>query len=776
MKLLSLLLLAFCLILVPPSSGQHDDGPEDGGTGDRSGRYVQGELIIRYKKTVSEHRKRRHLESMEVRAVRAVPRTDINVVQLPEGVTVEDALRRYQQDQEIEHAQPNWIYRLARVPADPLFSQLWGLYNTGQSVNGGSPGMYRADISMPEAWDIATGKGSVIVAVIDTGVDYNHPDLGANIWRDGNGNPGYDFVDNDNDPMDYSRHGTHIAGIIGAVGNNGIGITGVNWNVSLMPLRTFDGAEESTDERIIRAINYARDHGAKVINASWGEYSFSSVLKDAIESFGAVGGLFVTAAGNERNNNDEKGFYPASFTLENIVAVAATDQNDYLASFSNYGVASVHLAAPGTNTNATVPPRDEVLHNTFNFGFPGDWTTGGTNNTWGVRNGRLTDSATGYVRSTNSWAQPPNFSLANKSKCQVSFSVDYSIKTNDFLLLEVTRNGGATWSTLRTFMGSSSFFVEETLKAYENNASLSLRFRLSVQPTSTGNGWVRIDDFDVLCVGDHSGKYPLYTYLNGTSMATGHAAGVAALVRGQNPLLTGSQVRQLLVENVDPRSFPVLSGGRLNALRSVASASLPIPGNLTATAVASNRVELSWTSMNDGQHTGFLIERSLSPGGPYAEIGDTDSTMNAYSDVSAAATTLYYYRVRSRNNVANSLPSNEAGATTPEAPASRGGGGGCFIATAAYGSPLSAEVRILQKFRDRYLTTNPVGRKFVSFYYRYSPSAARYVEEHKGVRSLTRLALYPIIHFARQPVTALLVTAGFLLVLSAVIARRSRHH
>ncbi|TAD86200.1 MAG: hypothetical protein EA000_08305, partial [Oscillatoriales cyanobacterium] len=256
------------------------------------------------------------------------------------------------------------------TPSDPRLNELWGLNNTAQTG-----GRFDADIDAPEAWDIQKGSKNVVVAVVDTGVDYNHQDLAANIWRntgeiagdgidnDGNGYKddvrGYNFINNNNNPTDIDSHGTHVAGTIGAVGNNNIGVVGVSQNVSIMPLMVFqrypDGKLGAPTDALVKAINYATQKGAKVINASYGGSSFSQAQKDAIADANKKGVLFVAAAGNDAKNNDTVAHYPSNYDLPNIIAVAATTDSDLVAFFSNYGNNSVDLGAPGQSILSTIP-------------------------------------------------------------------------------------------------------------------------------------------------------------------------------------------------------------------------------------------------------------------------------------------------------------------------------------------------------------------------------------------------------------------------------------
>ncbi len=266
----------------------------------------------------------------------------------------------------VEYAEPDY-YRYIKItlPDDSRFSDLWGLHNTG--LNNGT---VDADIDAPEAWDLTTGSTDVVVAVIDSGVDYSHEDLRANMWRnpgeipdngiddDGNGYiddfHGIDAIDNSGDPMDDERHGTHTSGTIAAVGNNGIGLTGVCWNCKIMALRFLsrNGGGKISDE--IECIQYAVNQGAKIISGSFGEYDFSRSEKAAIDTARNSGVLFIFAVGNDGENNETNPHYPSGYDSENIIAVGASDRNDRLVSWSDYGITTVDVAAPGDDILSTV--------------------------------------------------------------------------------------------------------------------------------------------------------------------------------------------------------------------------------------------------------------------------------------------------------------------------------------------------------------------------------------------------------------------------------------
>jgi subtilisin family serine protease len=292
-----------------------------------------------------------------VRVLRQFPRiANWEVVEVPRAAAISKMLATYRDSGLVERAEPDYIVNVLLEPNDfhYLNGDQWNLNNLGQY--GGVPG---ADIHATNGWDLQTSAGKIIVAVIDTGIRYTHEDLAANMWHnpqenlDGYTNDlyGINTVDNGNgngDPWDDYGHGTHVAGIIGAVGNNGVGIAGICWQAQLMALKFIDTNGYGTISDAITCMDFAQSHGAKIINASWGSYDFTSAaLRDAVNSLRDAGIILVAAAGNDANNNDAYPLFPASYNYDNVIAVAATDRNDNLAFFSNYGLNAVHVAAPG---------------------------------------------------------------------------------------------------------------------------------------------------------------------------------------------------------------------------------------------------------------------------------------------------------------------------------------------------------------------------------------------------------------------------------------------
>lgn len=323
-------------------------------------KYAPDRILVKFKKGASVN--------VGLDAIKHLSLTDLYVFRVPANETAAGLVRKLSQNPAVAYAEFDFIQTIEVVPNDPSFGLLWGMNNTGQTG-----GTADADIDAPEAWNFTTGSSNVVVAVIDTGVDYNHQDLSANMWTNpgeipGNGVDddlngyvddyyGINSITGSGNPMDDHYHGTHCSGTIGGRGNNGIGVAGVCWNVKIMACKFLDSGGSGYTSDAIECIQYAVSKGAHIMSNSWGGGGFSQSLKDAITAAQTAGILFVAAAGNTTggHDNDASPSYPASYDCENIIAVAATDHNDALATFSHYGATSVDVAAPGVNIYSAQP-------------------------------------------------------------------------------------------------------------------------------------------------------------------------------------------------------------------------------------------------------------------------------------------------------------------------------------------------------------------------------------------------------------------------------------
>ena len=341
--------------------------------------YVPGEVLVRFRDDVSAAAMSEAHDAVgaEVRTTFAIV-PNLQLVHLTSSADVVDAVARYTARAEVLYAEPNmrlWIDDVDLTPNDPLYPSMWNLNNTGQT--GGTPD---ADIDAPEAWKRSTGSPTVAVGVIDTGIDYTHEDLAAHampnaaecsgaagVDDDANGYVddchGIDPFNGDSDPMDDHDHGSHTSGTIGAVGNNGIGVTGINWDVQIVACKSHNLAGAGTEAAVIECLQYMeimKAEGLNIVatNNSYGgcpeACAFSQAFEDAIRSNMEEGILFVASAGNDGTDNDEVFKFPTNYFVPNVISVAATDHDDALASFSEWGRRSVDLGAPGVDVLSTV--------------------------------------------------------------------------------------------------------------------------------------------------------------------------------------------------------------------------------------------------------------------------------------------------------------------------------------------------------------------------------------------------------------------------------------
>ncbi len=325
--------------------------------------FVPGELLVRWKPHARAAARLEALQPLGAKRLANYALTGIERLRV-DGVGVEEAVARLALDSRVEYAEPNYLWSIDRAPDDPRYPELWGLHNAGQT--GGIAG---ADIGAEFAWDRFTGDAELLIGNLDTGTQYDHPDLAANIWTnpgeipgnglddEGNGYVddihGYDFLNHDGDPRDDNGHGTHTAGTIAAVGNNGIGVTGVVWRARIVVLKFLGSSGSGPTSAAVEALEYATRLGVRLTNNSWSGALYSRALEDAVNAAGAAGQLFVAAAGNARSDTDVSPQYPSALAADCIVSVAATDHADQLAPFSNYGATTVDLAAPGLDVLST---------------------------------------------------------------------------------------------------------------------------------------------------------------------------------------------------------------------------------------------------------------------------------------------------------------------------------------------------------------------------------------------------------------------------------------
>ncbi|BBO83650.1 hypothetical protein DSCO28_42160 [Desulfosarcina ovata subsp. sediminis] len=523
------------------------------------------------------------------------------------GRTTEELLKHFKDHPDIAIAEPDYLITIDAVPNDTEFDQLWSLVNTGQEVSEviGTPG---ADISAPEAWDrLGATDTEVIVAVIDTGVDYTHEEIAANMWTndaelngeqgvddDGNGFVddiyGIDTCNDDSDPYDDHYHGTHVAGTIAAVTDNGAGIAGITWNrARIMALKFLSASGSGATSDAVECIEYLlemnerEENNIVVMNASWGSTSSSDTLKIALESAAEAGIIMSAAAGNSTNDCDgDQKHYPSSQDVENVISVAATDQNDKLATFSNYGASEVDIAAPGVKILSAIPGGGYTAISTDPFydGMEDDddlWDMEASTGAWTISDENVFDDS--YA-----WSDSPGGDYEYGSGVEMNFSLvsksmDLSAETGKDLMLgfvlykellpdatpcgkrdtfyvEVSGDDGESWTVLAAHTGSDpdwkaySYAIPEDLVSDQ----VRIRFRMDIWPNGAADG-IYLDEIGI----GEANAMGAFKFASGTSMAAPHVSGTLALMASLYP-----------EESMDQRISRLCSGGdRLDSLKGV---------------------------------------------------------------------------------------------------------------------------------------------------------------------------------------------------------------
>ena len=581
-------------------------------------KYSDQQIIVKFKASVSVSSRSELANQYASRIKRTLGvKKEYHLISLKPGQTVQDALARFKADPNIEIAEPDYIAHIQAVPNDTFYSRLWGLKNSGQTVNG-TAGTSGSDINAETAWNHTTDCSASVVAVLDTGINHTHLDLAANIWsntgevagdgvdNDANGYiddvRGWDFVGaapGNNNPYPaagHESHGHHVAGTIGAVGNNSRGTTGVCWKARIMALRVCDQNGQCLASDISEAINYAVNNGAKVLNMSFGGATMGSAVNTAITNALNANVVVVAAAGNNGSNNDTTSFEPCTFSHANIICVAALDQNYSLASFSNFGATTVDVGAPGTNTYSTVP--GPLISDTMTgWTRTGAWTEAQCNLTSGLTNMLLNPanfcSGGPYANNASDDAYKV-FNLSGVSAASVVFSVFYDLQnTVDYLRVGNSNTGANPFPTatpLASITGQSpSAGAQAEVRTYSLpsgclNATCAVGFRLESDATTTGKG-VGIFSLRIETVQTNADSNA-YGFKAGTSMAAPHVTGVVALIRAFNPNYTYQDTVNAIKfggTNAPALAGKASSGNAVNAMGALSY--INTPRNVSATVL-----------------------------------------------------------------------------------------------------------------------------------------------------------------------------------------------
>ncbi|HYW02521.1 MAG TPA: S8 family serine peptidase [Gammaproteobacteria bacterium] len=507
--------------------------------------YVPGRILVRFRSGTGAAMQQQAVQTLGGHLGPHIAALHVTRVNLPAGTSVAQAVKAWSARPGVAHAQPDFIYRpLDTTPNDPDFGQQWGLHN---------PRYPGDDIHAPQAWDHVTDCSDVLVAVVDSGINYTQADLQGEMWNGGSSYPhhGYDFVAGDNDPQasDGAGHGTHVAGIIGAAGNNGTDTAGVCWHARIMALRAL-GISGGTTSTVAQAVNFAVSHGARVINMSLGGSQYDQVLKDAIDNARSNGVLVVAAAGNDGADDDSSPTYPCAFGDDNIVCVAALDQSYGLASYSNYGAKTVDVGAPGS-TIVSLWPGSPLT------GFQSWLSSSTSQGNWGVIANSCTSSSQTYILAdpSGTWCAGGTSTSSNDYIYH-----DYGFASPSVLGI------GLQYEALYTTEGGGTGYFNAAYKAGGGNPfdPINPGTQLDHETGSTGNTARAFSDDLSGCLNQssctlgfqmhtssaapsHSGAVVALEVLrsiqdsnatqteSGTSMATAFVSGIAAMLYAYNP-------------------------------------------------------------------------------------------------------------------------------------------------------------------------------------------------------------------------------------------------
>lgn len=655
--------------------------------------HRKGELIVKFRSLKSSAKIIAELHATP--SSHALP-YGLHRITLQSGKSVTETITELKSNPDVLYAEPNYIARKAQIPNDPNFAEQWGM----------------SAISAPQAWDSTTGSSSIIIATLDTGIDYRHPDLVDNLWINsgeivGNGldDDGNGIADDvygisisggviSGNPMDddtADTHGTHVAGIIGATGNNSIGVAGVNWHVRLMAIKFLHGPLGEGDlADAVTGMAYAVEHKARVINCSFEIPGTSQALSDAITDADNHGVLIVSAAGNSGSNIDRSVVVPASIRTSNNIAVAATTQNDTMPSWSNYGQQTVDLAAPGgmntgdpTGILSTVSLFDKNTKQFLRYR-----TTAGTS------------MAAPHVAGVAAlvWAAHPELTH-HQVRARIMNGVD--------------KLSGLTISTI----------TGGRLNAAGAISAADLPAIFSVYPATPSRG-------ETITI--HGANF-------GTTIGT--------LSLGETTPIIVSWSDTLITATVPSTAV----GDTLTVNNSGSGLTLPVslkPLILSMSATptsGSAPLDVNFSvDVNSPDSDLALIEWDFG-NGTFTALPEAPAGLTAHMIFTEPGNLAI--RVRATDQIGRSaVATTQLGVTATSSTSASDNR--CFIATAAYGSPLHPRVAALRTFRDSYLVTNRLGRLFVAGYYSASPPLAHIIARHPYARSVTRTALKPLIWFA----------------------------